>query len=523
MVSDIFNSILFGALHPNQVLIADDRYFSDLLNQAPSLKQDKVQSLHSRIHKLLRDHKSLWIFPENNLNESIPLSIRPLYDLTLPAPFNNGSRFYAELIKTESLRYINNLGAGVSKCPSEVDSRYLVNSALRDLKYFAKNASIELANRGFLNIPNYGPNLTTSNEDAANQLIHYVFYLLKIHTSALVFEVQELFGMYAKSIDSFEAFFISTLKETCPDESVFQKSAFYFENKINQFLISGTANQETATELLHKQEDQFSSAGTVATTAITALENYIFIKQFELPVENTEFANLANSANPANPANLLTSLKEFISSAINQKTYGHERFEIVSENLEKLIFLKESTIQGINHSAPRKLFQWLTIQSEAYRGNLSNSFAVVDPADKHRTKKSPPLPIQDKVSTEELKSQAQEFLKHFKGYNISNEKIMTVIDFNHLMEYTYFLIEHEEIPTDIIQIPQIRLSNGHIRYTFYLMHQSFYGTKEIKPSWISFLKAVFSQFDIQEWVTLKTKFSVKPAKYEADLRILNSN
>ncbi len=520
MVSDIFNSILFGALHPNQVSIADDRYFSDLLNQAPALKQDNVQSLHSRIHKLLRDHKSLWIFPENNLDESMPLSIRPLYDLTLPAPFNNGSHFYAELIKTESLRYINNLSAGVSKCPSEVDSRYLVNSALRDLKYFAKNASIELANRGFLNIPNYGPTLTTSNEDAANQLIHYIFYLLKIFTSALVFEVQELFGMYAKSIDSFQTFFISTLKENCPDESVFQKSVFYFENKFNQFLNSGTANQETATELLHKLADHFSIAGTIATNAITALENYIFIQQFELPNEIIEFANLANSANSAN---LFTSSKESISSAINQKTYGHERFEIVSENLEKLIFLKEIPIQGIAQSAPRKLHKWLSIQSEAYRGNLSNSFAVVDPDDRHRSIKSPPLHIQDKVSTEELKSQALEFLKHFNGYNVSNEKIMTVGDFNHLMEYTYYLIEHEEIPTGIIQIPQIRLSNGHIRYTFYLMHQSFYGTKEIKPSWISFLKAVFSQFDIQEWGTLKTKFSVKPAKYEHDLRILNSN
>lgn len=520
MVSDIFNSILFGVLHPNQMNISDDRYFSDILNQAPALNQENVQSLHSRIHKLLRDHKSLWIFPENNLDESMQLSIHPLYDLTLPPPFNNGSRFYAELLKAESLRYINNLAAGVSKCPSEVDSRYLVNSALRDLRYFAKNASLELTNRGFLNIPDYGPALITSNEDTANQLIHYVFYLLKIHTSALVFEVQELLGMYAKSIDSFQAFFISTLKETCPDESVFQKSAFYFENKIKQFLNSGTANQETATELLHKQEYEFSSAGTVATNAITALENYIFIKQFELLNEITEFANLANSANSAN---LSTSLKESISSAINLKTYGHERFEIVSENLEKLIFLKEITIQGIAQSAPRKLYQWLTIQLEAYRGNLSNSFAVIDPSDKNRTKKSPPLPIQYKISNEELKSQAQEFLKHFNGYNVSNEKIMTAVDFNHLMEYTYYLIEHEEIPTDIIQIPQIRLSTGHIRYTFYLMHRSFYGTKEIKPSWISFLKEVFSQFDIQEWGTLKTKFSVKPAKYDHDLRILNSN
>ncbi len=520
MVSEIFNSILYGALHPNQLSIADDRYFSDLLNQAPTFKQDNVQSLHSRIHKLLREHKSLWIFSENNLDERMHLSIQPLFDLALPTPFNSGSRFYAELIKAESLRYINNLAEGVSKCSSDIDSRYLVNSALRDLKYFAKNASTELANRGFLNIPDYGPARTISDEDAANQLIHFVFYLLKIHVSALVFEVQELFGMHAKSVDSFESFFINTLNETCPDESVFQKSAFYFENKINQFLNSGTANKETAIELLHRLEDHFSSAGTLATNAITALENFIFIQQFELPDEITGFANLANSANSAN---LFTSSKESIVFAINQKTYGHERFEIVSGNLEKLIFMKEITIQGINQSAPRKLHQWLSIQAEAYMGNLSNSFAVVDPYDKHRSKKSPPLPIQEKVSIEELKTQAQEFLKHFNGYNVTNEKIMTSVDFNRLMEYTYYLIEHEDIPKELIQIPQIRLSTGHIRYTFYLMHQSFYGTKEIKPSWISFLKAVFSQFDIQEWGTLKTKFSVKPAKYEHDLRILNSN
>ncbi len=520
MVSDIINSILFGALHPNQVSIVDDRYFADILNQAPALKQDNARALHSRIYKLLRDHKSLWVFPENNLDESSSLSIRPLYNLALPGPYNNDSRFYAELIKAESLRYINNLAAGVSRCPSEVDARYLINSALRDLKYFAKNASHELALRGFMSVPDYGPSPNTSVEDATNQLIHFVFYLLKMHISALVFDVQELFGIHAKSIESFEDFFISTLKETCPDESVFQKSSFYFENKITQFLSSGTANQETATELLHILQDQFSSAGIVATNAITALENYIFIQQFKLPNEITEFANLANSANSAN---LFTSSKESISSDINQKTYGHERFEIVSGNLEKLVFLKEIKIQGTNQSASRKLYQWLTIQSEAYRGNLSNSFAVVDPADKHGAKKSPPLPIQEKVSSDDLKTQAQEFLKHFNGYNVSNEKIMTSVDFNHMMEYTYYLIEHEEIPEDIIQIPQIRLSTGHIRYTFYLMHQSFYGTKEIKPSWISFLKAVFSQFDIQEWATLKTKFSVKPAKYEHDLRILNSN
>ena len=97
-----------------------------------------------------------------------------------------------------------------------------------------------------------------------------------------------------------------------------------------------------------------------------------------------------------------------------------------------------------------------------------NSFAVPAPDDDHAVKKSKPLPILDKTAINKLKSDAQEFLKHYSGHNVYQDMIMTKPDFNRLLEYTYYLIEHEKLPSEIKQIPKIQLSANHIRYTYYL-------------------------------------------------------
>ena len=79
MVSEIFNSILFGELRPWQRDFLDERYFSDVLKQAPSFTFGKTQSLLSRIKGLLKGHPKLWAFPENNLGNVQNLCIEPLY------------------------------------------------------------------------------------------------------------------------------------------------------------------------------------------------------------------------------------------------------------------------------------------------------------------------------------------------------------------------------------------------------------------------------------------------------------
>lgn len=518
MLSEIFNSILFGSLRPWDKDLADDQFFSNTLKQAPALTIGKVQSLHTRIKSLLKNFPKLAVFPDNYLKNDQNLSIGVLYDLILPAHFNSTSLFYSDLMQAESLRYINNLDAGVALCPADIDIRHLVNSALKHLRYIAVNATKELNSRNLATIPVYKPATHISVDEILNRNTHYVIYLLKLHSIKLIFEIQELYGIHVKNPESFTGFFINVLKENVPDISFLRQSNFYFANKINSFLSSGTDDYNQAIALLDDIKFQFIESGSYSSSAITALENYIFIKQFNIFIESFEFTVLANSANSAT---FFESVKGSVTELINQKSSGHERYAIITGYLEKLIFIQEISIPRQQQSATRMLYQGLSVLAEAYKNNLSNLFAVGAPDDDHVAKKIKPYPVKDKTSVESLKNSAYEFLKHFSGYNVHKEKIMIEKDYHRLLEYTYYMIEHEKLPSDIKPIPQLRLSANHIRYTYYLIHQSLYGTKEIKPVWIDFLQKVFTQFAAQEWSTIKIKFSQKPTKYDHDLKIMN--
>ena len=125
---------------------------------------------------------------------------------TLPNHFNTATNFYTELLKVESLRYINNLAAGVALCPDAVDIRYLVNTALNHLTYIVKNASKELTKCGFSNIPDLQTASNLSKKKTINRNTHYAVYLLKLYAIKLIFEVQELYSIYVKSLESYEDF-----------------------------------------------------------------------------------------------------------------------------------------------------------------------------------------------------------------------------------------------------------------------------------------------------------------------------
>ena len=81
MISDIFNSILFGELRPWHKDFSDEKLISGILKQAPAFNFGNALTLHSRIKGILKEHPALWQFPENNLLNSQPLSIEPIYDL----------------------------------------------------------------------------------------------------------------------------------------------------------------------------------------------------------------------------------------------------------------------------------------------------------------------------------------------------------------------------------------------------------------------------------------------------------
>ena len=186
---------------------------------------------------LLKGHPKLWAFPENNLGNVQNLCIEPLYELSLPYPFNSATRFYSELLQAESLRYINNLAVGVNNCSADIDIRYLVNTALKDLKYIAKNASTELIKRSFTDVPDYKPESNLSIDKTVDRNSHHTLYLLKLYSVKLFFEVQELYDIHTKNTETFEEFFINTLNENVSGVSFLKCSSFYFVNKINRFLF----------------------------------------------------------------------------------------------------------------------------------------------------------------------------------------------------------------------------------------------------------------------------------------------
>ncbi|QHL86275.1 hypothetical protein GU926_01965 [Nibribacter ruber] len=109
-------------------------------------------------------------------------------------------------------------------------------------------------------------------------------------------------------------------------------------------------------------------------------------------------------------------------------------------------------------------------------------------------------------------------LDYLSGHNPLGVKIMEQEDFHNLLEYTYHLVEKDEVPENIKRLRQINIPNRLIIYTYYLLHQKLYTTKSIRGYFIDFLKAVFIQLNGTEKSTLKTKFSTRPSSYEADMK-----
>ncbi len=514
MISEIFNSILFGELRPWAKDFSDDRFYSTLFRKLPAGTPSDIPTLESIIITLLSGNKSLAALPDNHLRNHTELLTESIYEFNTPSYFNNATRFYNQLIAAESFRYINNLFAAMSECNTETDSRFTVTTAMNHLRYISVNASLELNHRQINFFPEYKPFQSTDSQTTSSRITHYAIFFLKQSAIKLIFEVQQLFGNHLRNIESIDEFYINTLRETPPLPNTFRLTLNYFNIQALKICDPNLDNSHAAISLLAEIKQYFLNYNQIPNDALIAIENYIFCLSFSIKVRYLKSAKLANFANSAK---IFDSAKEVISSEINTKTYGHQRFDVVTNAIEKLNFFPEISLPGHLNTAPRLLSTWLNSQSEVYKVNLPNSFAIPTIEEKQPKKKPKSIIAKDRASINEIKSQAQEFLKHFSGFNLQKNKIMSDSDFNRLLEYTFYLIEHDKLPPNIVSIPKIGLPAAHIRYTYYLMHKSFFDTKEIKSNWIDFLQKVFYQFRNQEWQTIKTKFSSKPSKYDNDI------
>ncbi|WEA01815.1 hypothetical protein [Mucilaginibacter sp. SJ] len=124
--------------------------------------------------------------------------------------------------------------------------------------------------------------------------------------------------------------------------------------------------------------------------------------------------------------------------------------------------------------------------------------------------------INEGKTLEDKKLVMEEILRYMSGFNHAGRKIMKEDDYQLLLSYTVAYLETENVPVITKRLPQLEIPIEYIRYSYYLIHKSLYGTRKIKMSMIDFLHAVFSQFDNTEKTTTKIKFSTEPKTYKAD-------
>ena len=102
----------------------------------------------------------------------------------------------------------------------------------------------------------------------------------------------------------------------------------------------------------------------------------------------------------------------------------------------------------------------------------------------------------------------------------NKNKIMKDEEYERLIEYTNYLIVHDEIPSGIIMIPQTNVSDAFLRKTFHGLYKHFKQTAN-RETWVIFLHEVFQQFTCEISTTL-AKFSryVDSSNYDNDKKLI---
>lgn len=509
----IYNSILFKELRP-WLFSPDEKLLSKNLLKADRSNIISTQQLFEQISLLLEPYPELLIFDEDALKQASTDLQKPFFEVAEPKYADVKVRFYFSLIHFESIRFINTLIVSVNERNDLIDKKYLIAIATRNIIYLIKNISAELDSRQLSAVPQYS-SLTNVEQGYTEKLIHIVLYHLKLQAVRLFFEVQEFFPDLFGVRQSLDGFYINILNETVPEINLLLYTAEYYKAKFAS-LIKEIDPFEKGLLLLREINADTSQRPEQLAVQIKAIENLLYFKQRNI---NNSFNNIEEFIDHETNTNILNTEKQILSNVIEQKVYGHERFNFANQQSEKFFFISEKDQPYNNQSIPYKLKQWLKLQEDIYRNQLSNVFSPIAYNDQGLPDKNMPLP-KTNPNAEVLKQMALEYIKHFSGVNLQQRKIMSDAEYNRLIEYLFHLIEHDKLPPTYAPIQKIGLSANHIKYTFYKIHSACFGTTEIKSVWIDFLEKIFKQFENQSWQTIKTKFSVPPPKYEKDMEAM---
>ena len=512
----IFNSILFNELRPWLPENLVDSNFIEKLRLVDDTDPVNVSDLFARFNILLSHHPRLLDFTECYLRPTKEPLIPSIFLSESGSTFDAPTEFYKKLIKLETIRALNNYCAAIDDALEYVDKQYRANIAWKNIRYIIVNTH-NISHQQF----NYvlSGNGTPEDIQARKKLRNSCSVLseLKLQCIRLFFEIQTIFKEYLTTTETPDHFFRYVLKQDDHYDPELEHSAYYYERQVDLLCKKSDTSVKPIVALHTEIKELILNGRNSLINVFTALENLMFLKHANIKKVQLSFANLANSAISAK---LFDEEKQNISRQINQLAYGNQRHNHIQECLESLVSLPiDQQVQIPIHSlsSPRRLHNWLKNQTETYRINLSAVFSTEPDPSEDLKKRVKPLPKTSVATLNENKKVAKEMLNFMSGMNIQQEKIMSAENFSRMINYTFHLIETDDIPADIKKIPQISVSNEFVRYTYYCIHKALYGTHRIHPSWIEFLHAVFTQFSNTSPNTTRTKFSKKPPMYESDM------
>lgn len=488
----VLDSILHDSLKVWLVDITNTKQLTTLINKVNQVNPNTYDKLHEQIVILLDNYKHISKKINKPYSKQQSSIVTNFYKIENPSYTDTITQFYFLIISKETERIFNSFLIESKNWTDPIDIYYHTTQTLLGIRVLASEVNEEIRERNF-------------NNNIPQNYIHYTLLLLKNKLIALFFDIQEIFKEHLNNIETIDTFCINYLGNIDANIKL-EPTESLIRFNLNNIIIKKYDDSEI--NKLLKLTEALKSENK--NQLIAAIENYKFFIKTDLTI---------NSIDELLDTEIITKYfeeyKAEVLEKINTYNLGHLRLMIINQELEKIENPSNDTNNKFSISS--KIYNWLIQQKEMYQQHASNIFSNEETAKAKAKKIKSPLPKKSKANLEEQKHFASEHLAFLNGYNLQGDKIMTDNNYKLLINYTFYLIEKEKLPTDIKPLPQIGFSSIGIRYTYYKIHEYIYGTQSIRDNWIEFIHEVFSQFKNTSKSTTKAKFSTKPPSYDKDL------
>lgn len=377
----VFDSIIFGTLQPWQVANQNEQTFYDLLRTCKRDISETVQDLNKKLQCLLRDHPNLYKATTGNNSDPLP---EPFYQIALPRHFNATTEFYSLLMQCTALQFMYELTNSIQQTTHDTEAYYIINSTLEKIKYLAAGAASELQRQNFSDTPDYQTAINLSADETVKRNTHFILYSAKQITTRIFFEVQERFKSHVRALETEEQFYLHTVKETAPAQTVLAPTLAYYSWQVQQLINSNDFSLDDAKSVL-TQLYAFTQTDTQLKPIQTALENFIFSNLFEIQVDGNSLPDFAKGETTNA---LFKEVKEDTEKLIARLDKGYKRLEIITAALDKISVVPEQDTQ----SALAKLHKWLQQQRAVLAAMLNEKFPVdTDEPETEEAKKAPKI------------------------------------------------------------------------------------------------------------------------------------